>query len=371
MKQKSALLQQIDQPSKWPNLNARMLGVGAGLPVPPLKRLALFDAAEFERFTLEWATDYLPKKFGAVDQVQQRGGAGDKGRDVIVWLDPPGTMPRRWHLYQCKHYASRLGWGSAAPEIAKVLFYTHRGDYHAPTEYWFITHQGVTSPFQDQLDDSEQLKSDILKDWDKLCRDKINNTSVELTPAFETYIRNFNFKIFRAKQPLELLNEHAQTRYYNMVFGAPLIERVKPGPPPSSVAPAETVYISSLCHAISQALGKDITCESDLSGHTMHLNLFKRSRLTFYCAENLKELARDQMANVEFFGTLMDEFRDGLYHSYTAPSDNGLNRLRLTIQAAQSLQLGGHVLEPHLLANDREGMCHQLANDGSVVWVDG
>jgi hypothetical protein len=137
--QEQGELEQLPAPTPWPNANARLLGVGAGLPVNPLDRLAQFSPKDFERFTLEWATDYLARK-GDVDQVQQRGGAGDKGRDVIVWIDPPSITPRRWKLYQCKHYAVRLGPPSASSEIGKVLYYTKAGAYHPPEEYWFVTH---------------------------------------------------------------------------------------------------------------------------------------------------------------------------------------------------------------------------------------
>jgi hypothetical protein len=95
--------------------------VGAGLPVKPLDRLAQFSASDFERLTLEWASDYLMSKLPGIHEVQQGGDAGDKGRDVVVWLDPPSSVPRRWSLYQCKHYDSRLGIGIAAAEIGKVL----------------------------------------------------------------------------------------------------------------------------------------------------------------------------------------------------------------------------------------------------------
>ncbi|RVN01045.1 hypothetical protein CN112_32175 [Sinorhizobium meliloti] len=49
----------IDKSSKWPNANARLLGVGLGLPVDPIDRLGTFSSDEFERFVLEWADGYL------------------------------------------------------------------------------------------------------------------------------------------------------------------------------------------------------------------------------------------------------------------------------------------------------------------------
>ncbi|RXT48862.1 ABC-three component system protein [Bradyrhizobium betae] len=361
------LLQQLPGPTPWPGANARLLGHGMGLPVKPLDRLAQFSPLDFERFTLEWASDYLAKTQG-VYEVQQRGGSGDKGRDVVVWFDPPSSKPRRWSLYQCKHYDSRLGAGTAAAEIGKVLHYTQIGDYAAPREYWFITHLGVTSDFQDMVDDPEKLRTYILANWDDRCATKIVRNTISLTPALKTHIANFDFSIFRVKQPLELIAEHAKTKYHLTVFGAPLVDRPPPPKPPSTVAAGETEYVNQLFDIISEALGATVSKVADFAHHQNYTRLFDRSRLTFYCAEGLKELARDQMADSSYFDTLLDEFSNGLFHDYTAPTLTGLQRLIETVKAAQTLQLGGHVLAPHVLANDREGMCHQMANEKLVSW---
>jgi hypothetical protein len=324
---------------------------------------------DFERFTLEWASGYLAAKLPNVYEVQQRGGAGDKGRDIIVWFDQPSSNPRRWALYQCKHYASKLSAGVAAAEIGKILYYTFSGDYHAPDEYWFVTHLGVTSDFQDMLDHPDRLRLYLLENWEDRCAGKITSKSrIKLTDELKAHVEKFNFSIFRAKQPLALIDEHAQTRYHLTIFGLPLIDRPPPPTPPSSVTPAETEYIRQLYAIIGEDIGKKVSSSSDFSEHTLHTRLFDRSRITFYCAEGLKELARDRMADATYFDTLLDEFSDGLYHAYTAQGLTGLQRLASTVQAAQALQLGGHILAPHLRANDREGMCHQMANDERVNW---
>ena len=98
--------------------------------------------------------------------------------------------------------------------------------------------------------------------------------------------------------------------------------------------------------------------------------LYKRSRIVFYSAEGLKELARDHMADTAYFDTLLDAFSEGLYHAYTDTTKNGLGRLRHTVLQAQSLQLGGHMLEPHVTPSDREGVCHHLANEDRLRWCD-
>lgn len=356
-------------PTPWPGANARLLGLGQGLPVAPLDRLANFSAAEFERFTLEWASDYLAVKVPGIIEVQQRGGAGDKGRDVIAWLDPNTTLVRRWTLYQCKHYGSALGAGTAAAEIGKVLYYSHRGDYRFPEEYHFVTHKGVTSPFQDLLDEPGNLRNFVIDNWEKYIKNEIRKEPVDLTPELKKHVESVPFTAFRAKQPLNLINEHAQTRYHLTVFGLPLIDRPKPPQPPSEVSPAENEYVTQLLAVISADLGQSVSTLSDFVHSEKHRRLFDRSRLTFYHAEGLKELARDQMADEGFFDTLLGEFVDGLYHWHTGEPD-GYERLISTVKASQGIQLSKHVLEPHVLPNDREGMCHQMANEGRVTWCN-
>lgn len=359
----------LKAPTPWPGANARLLGLGQGLPVAPLDRLANFSAAGFERFTLEWASDYLAVKVPGIVEVQQRGAAGDKGRDVIAWLDPNTASNRRWNLYQCKHYGSALGARTAAAEIGKVLFYSHRGDYSFPQEYHFVTHKGVTSPFQDLLDEPEKLRKFVIENWDKHIRTKIRKEPVDLTSKLMKHVETVPFTVFRAKQPLDLINEHAQTRYHLAVFGLPLIDRPRPPEPPSEVAPGENEYVTQLLAVISADLGQSVSNLTDFMHSEKHRRLFDRSRLTFYHAEGLKELARDQMADEGFFDTLLGEFVDGLYHWHTGEPD-GYERLVSTIKASQALQLSKHVLEPHVLPNDREGMCHQMANEGRVHWCD-
>lgn len=362
-------VERLKPPTPWPGVNARLLGLGVGLPISPLDRLASFSAAEFERFTLEWASDYLAVKRPEIVEVQQRGGSGDKGRDIVAWHDPNTVPVRKWTLYQCKHYSSALGAGTAAAEIGKVIFYSNRGDYTFPEEYHFVTHKGVTSPFQDLLDKPEDLRNFIIDNWNDHCRDKIRKDPVELTTELSAYIKRVPFTAFRAKQPLNLLNEHAQTKYHLPVFGAPLIERPKPPTPPSAVEPAENEYVTQLMEVISADMGHAVASLSDFLHSEKHCRLFDRSRLTFYHAEGLKELARDQMADIAFFDTLLQEFHDGLYHWHTSEPD-GYLRLIETVKASQNIQLSKHPLEPHVLPNDREGMCHQMANEKQVRWCD-
>lgn len=364
-------LQPLDVPTSWPGANARLLGIGHGLPVHPLDRLRLFSADEFERFILEWAEGYLRNAHPGVDSVQQRGGAGDKGRDIIVWFGAPGASERYWKLYQAKRYAVPIGIGVALAEIAKVLFYAHRGDYSLPQEYWFVTHRGVTGDLQDLIDDPSELRAHLVEHWDTHCASKIKSKeTIVLDGDLREFVEAVDFSFIRVKQPLELIEEHAQTKYHMVVFGAPLVERSKPAAPPSEVAEMERVYVKRLLDVISEMMGGTVRCEDDFADIPKPYKLYKRSRLSFYSAEGLKELARDNMDQVGFFDDLLTQFEDGLYYSYNGVAASGYERLVNTIKAAQAQQISGHVLEPHLTPLDREGVCHHLANDRQVSWCD-
>lgn len=365
------MLSAIEKPSKWPNANARLLGVGLGLPVDPLDRLGTFSPEEFERFVLEWADGYLAAIVPGVSELQQRGGAGDKGRDIVVWFGQPGDPNRFWILYQCKRYSAALGKAAALGEIGKVLYFASKGDFIAPSEYWFVTRKGVTGDLQDLLDDQTKLKEELISSWDKNSAKTIRKGhTIPLDDRILELIKGPKFPIVRAKQHLELINEHSQTGYHLTVFGKPLVERPKPMAPPSSIAEKERTYVRQLFEVIHEMTGSPVHSERDFKNQKAPALLFERSRASFYSAEGLKELARDQMKQVEFFDDLLGQFRTGLYYTYTAPAADGHERIRSTVRAAQTQQVDGHILGPHLTAFDREGICHHLANDESLTWCD-
>jgi hypothetical protein len=221
------------------------------------------------------------------------------------------------------------------------------------------------------LDEPEKLRAFVMDTWGKNCATKITETkSIELSGALLAHAQAFDFSIFRSKQPIELLKEHGQTPYHLPVFGAPLIDRGPPPAPPSTVAASESGYVRQLFEVIADHLNVPVSSVADFAHEGAMKRLFELSRIKFYSAEGLKELARDHMADAAYFDTLLDMFSDGLYHAYTDSSKTGLQRLQHTVLNAQSLQLGGHVLEPHTTPNDREGVCHHLANENRLHWCD-
>lgn len=109
----------------------------------PLGRLCTFSPEEFERFVLECADGYLAQKVPRFSEIQQRGGAGDKGRDIVVRLGELGSADRYWNLFQYERYSGALG------DICKVLYFDSIGDFTLPNKYWFVPRGGVTGGLHD------------------------------------------------------------------------------------------------------------------------------------------------------------------------------------------------------------------------------
>src|SRR4051812_19825451 len=126
----------------------------------PLDRqlLALTDD-QLENFVREW----LPHKKQYVS-VQRFTGTGDMGRDVVGYLTA-SRLEGAWHNYQCKQYGRTLPTGTALAELGKVLFYSHRGEFTAPTGFFFVAPRGVNRNLQRLIAKPSELRTALIEKW--------------------------------------------------------------------------------------------------------------------------------------------------------------------------------------------------------------
>lgn len=362
-------LSAVPLPSRWEGANSRLLGLGGGLPMDPLVRLATFNDEEFERLVLEWVHGYLSTQYV---EVQARGRAGDKGRDIVAWKDSSRTEPRRWDLYQCKHYAGALTPSDFWVELGKLCFYTHRGDYTVPDTYFIVAPHGVSNPLQDLIDQPHRLHDALVEAWATQCRTKITSKhAVELVGSLRDHVDSFDFSIIRVVQPHELIEQHGRTKYHARVFGLRLVERPAVPPPPEAIAAHETRYVTQLYEAYQDHLGTPVASPFDFAGNRRLETIFRHARISFYSAEALEAFVRDAMPPDSPYGSLIQEFYDGLLMTVLSEYPDGLARMLKTIDTATGLALGGHILAPLVEQLDRVGICHQLANDDRIAWVTG
>jgi len=91
--------------------------------IDPRDRIKLYSDAQFEDFIEEWAFFVLQEQKNEYVRVARFGNAGDKGRDVIGYVDEQAS-PVVCDVFQCKHYGHPLQPLEFLPELAKLCFHT-------------------------------------------------------------------------------------------------------------------------------------------------------------------------------------------------------------------------------------------------------
>ncbi len=337
-------------------------GVVAGLPIPPIERIRIFSASQWEDFVLEWA-DSLGDQYGIVERC---GGAGDMGRDIIAFDKINHTV---WDNFQCKHYKDGLTPSDIWLELGKLVFYTYNNEYTYPRKYIFVAPQGAGTKLSNMLKAPIKLKAQLIDNWDKYCLKGISSTTeVPLDTNLSNYLASLDFSIFEAIPPLRLIDQHAKTRWYAMRFGGGLPPRPLIIPPPDTVGVHEATYVNSLLTAYGDHLKCSVSAVSDLDAHDDVREHFSDARLEFYSAESLRAFSRDTLPPGAF-ETLQDELHGGIKDEIRSVHQDGYRRVLAVVKQAKLLPITNHALKERLSSHDRGGICHQLANDGKVWWV--
>jgi hypothetical protein len=359
-------LSPVPKPTPWPDANRRLL-LGQGAPIDPLIRLASFTADEFERFIWEWVNGYIARKY---NEVQHRGGAGDKGRDVVGWLDDPSIKPRRWDLYQCKGYKDPLTPSDFLPELGKLCHFTFRGDYTRPEYYFIVSPKGVGNSLQDLIDDPTAMRAKLTEKWDSWCLNAITETGpVALVGAFREHVEAFDFSILRTLPPSELIEQHKQTKYHLPVFGTAFKPRPPVCSPPPNITQVETTYVARVYDAFADHLKVRVASPEDFSQH-MHLTqCFNHARECFYSAESLKEFSRDNLPDDSAYTNLRKQIRQGITATLNKLHSDGYQKLVDVSEKVVGVEITSNILATELEPSDRVGLCHHLANDNEITWV--
>lgn len=333
--------------------------VSTGQLIPPVKRIQLFSDSEWEEFIWEWA-DSLADEY---ESVENCGGAGDMGRDVIA-MRPDGTYDN----YQCKHYEHPLRPTDIWVELGKLVYYTQKKAYSPPTVYYFVAPRGVGTKLANLLRKPQDLRTGLKQNWSTYCENKITSTgSVQLKGELLNHLDQLDFSIFRHLSVLRVIDAHRRTSWHATRFGGGLPPRPKVPQPPAALAKVEAQYVRSLLDAYSEYIGLRYSSPSQL-GNTPLRAHFDDARLEFYSAESLREFSRDQLPPGEF-EKLQEEIQSGIMDEHRDAHSDGYRRVLAVVRAARQLNITYHALATELRVRDRGGICHQLANDGKLKWV--
>lgn len=337
-----------------------------GSQIPAIDRLQQMSEDDFEVLCLEWATGYLKSQYV---KVRQLGGAGDKGRDIIA-----ETATKEIDVYQCKHYDAGLTPTDIYVELAKICFYTQRGDFAIPRAYYFVTSIGIGAKLQGFLEKPDTINQELIDNWEKYCQNKIQSTPVLLEGKLLDYVKAFDFSILKDKAPLELIEEHSKTTYHAARFGGGLKKYRRDIPKADAVIQArELNYVTQLLKVYSTYHGREILDRDTLKGVDItHASNFDQHRNSFYAAESLELFSRENFPDADPlpFVELKDDAKAIAANTLLLNDrENSLKKVLLVIQEVMRQSFGSNPLHIEIKPIDKQGVCHHLANDNEISWI--
>jgi hypothetical protein len=336
-----------------------------GHRIPPQQQLLLYSADQWEGFVQEWAHYCLKAIYS---QVQRFSGPGDRGIDVAGFTDA-NKLNGVWDNYQCKHYDHALYPSDALPEIGKLLWHTFNKQFAVPRRYYFVAPRGVGTTLNAYLANAPELKKALIEGWDKNCKAKITSThQIPLEAKFLAYVQAFDFTIFEAKTPLQLVEDHTSCPCHAARFGGGLPPRPNPAAPPDEIAPTESCYIAQLFEAYADHTKEAISDAAGLKTHPKLKDHFLRQRVSFYHAESLRVFARDSVPPGTF-ESFQEEIYTGVADTHDATFPDGYARVVAVTKAARDMQITSNALITRAKPQDRDGICHQLANENRLRWT--
>ena len=337
-----------------------------GPTIAPIDRLKIFSADNFEDMVREWVSGYMVKR-GIYTGFAKCSGGGDMGRDVISRVDSV-----IWDNYQCKHYNAPLAPSEMNSELGKLVYYTFLKKFTLPRKFYFVSPQGVGPKLNQLLENPNELKQQLINEWDKHCLKKIRTKAeVPLSDDLRKHLEGIDFSLFASYDPQQLIDEYRNTPEYASRFGGGLQKRRDTNfHVPNRVDSKELVYTNQLFQAYSDYTKAPVSEINHIKSNQELLSHFERQRQGFYSADSLNQFSRDTLpADTDYFADLKEEFYNGVLDVVEENHNNGFERVKATTKFAKLLSITSSPLVGWLRVQDREGICHHLANEKRLQWV--
>lgn len=350
---------------KKSELSTSSTHISSGIPILKSVRVTTFSPDEWELFIEEWATS-LHETY---KKTRRYGGSGDLGVDIAGFLTTNNTQGD-WDNYQCKQYDHPLYPTDAWPEIGKIIYYSFLEKYTPPRKHYFICPKGIGTTLEQLLNNPEALKVKAEENWEKYCLNSITSTkSVPLTGDLRSYFDEFDFSIFTSKSTLELIEGHSKTNYHAVRFGGGLPPRPSVEQPPSEPTQNESRYLRHLLDAFGENMKQQLDSAAPLDDSPKLKANYLRQRERFYHAEGLRNFARDTVPEGTF-ESLQEEIFQGVIDTNEASYSSGLDNLKSTLAQASKIPITANPLSASTKVQDKQGVCHQLANQDRLMWIN-
>jgi hypothetical protein len=339
--------------------------VNFGKRIIPLKMIEHMSFDDWEEFIEEWVdikkTEYL--------EGEKFGGAGDKGRDVVGYVSDKNKSNYTWDCFQCKHYENALRPAQVYKEFIKILYYTFKAEYPIPRKYYFVSPKGCGTSLSKLLQNPTELKSAIIKNWDKHNNIDTTKDGIKLEGNLLKWVSNFDFSIFSKIHTKNILKEHNKHPNHLIRFGGGLPEREKLDTTtiPSLIQNSETKYVNQLLSAYGSESKEDYKNVADLDSKEVYKNHFSRARISFHHAEQLRNFSRDSLP-IDTFVDFQNEILNGIIDIIEDNHSNSFIKVKEAEKEARKVVISSNPLKDVSIINDRSGVCHQLVNDNKIKW---
>jgi hypothetical protein len=328
--------------------------------IPPDRLILALSDTDLENFVREWTghkTEYV--------EVQRFSGPGDMGRDVVGYL----TAKRHegpWHNYQCKQYGRSLPTEIGLRDVGKVLYYSHRGEFTAPTAFFFAAPRGVNRTLRRLISKPTEFKDTLINTWDEHCADAISKgTHISLDDPLRAFINAWDFSVIRALSVDNLLDDPASKPVMAKWFGQ------DPGRAPLGVVPPEfeareMPYVGQLLEAYSERDQRIFAGHADVKAHAEHGPHLDMQRERFFDADAFSRFYRDTTMQEEI-DILRRDMLHGVAEVHRANHNDSLARLDAVMTQAANVRPSG-ALSRYARVPVKQGICHHFANEGQLIW---
>lgn len=319
-----------------------------------------YNSGEWEVFIGEW----MASQKGKYTEIKRLGGANDHGLDVVGYTDS-SKQEGVWDNSQCKHYRSAIPTAKGLIDVAKVIYWSHRGAFKPPRRSRFLAPKGPCGPLRELLDNPSQLREAVLKEWDATCSPAITKGGAPLTSQLKKYVEAFDYGVFGWVHLDEVLNDMKGTGHYVARFGGQLTPPSKASVPPN-LQPQESKYVRHLLDVYSEDLGLPLSGHDDLPKGGEEEADFKRQRERFFEMEHFSHHYRDQTP-----ANTIEDFVDEIYDAVqpVCATDYPKSSQRLNGAMAQAaIVKTTSILDSTAKPRVKQGACHHLANGGRIKW---
>ncbi len=306
------------------------------------------------------------------EDVLHIGGAGDKGVDVIAFVD---QKTKKCDIYQCKHYNHPINRSDIIGEIGKFLYFMWKGEIAIPESYYLMGPEGMSGLFTHIYTDPNKLKKAIQDSWMKDIAGNIEKGKIHsLEGELETFVESFDytkFKVYSVNRFLKDLLDCKMRFVYFQYFGfhKEYMHRIKK-PTPTELDEYERKYIGHLLAAYNDVDGvsgidEESVKSSEFAGH------YNRSRDEFWLAESVKKMDEENSpGDKDEFEELKDDMEDYVADTYEQTYKDANQRMRAVTDKSTSMPKKDRIISSELGVRELKGVCFQLSNEDRLIWKD-